>query len=368
MVFTAPARSSPDTIQPQTNQEIRFMKLRCRIIAASCALVLMCHVSGSDNVLATEYRTPPGPPPGTYTITPPADSIRIPFEVYKGEIRMVGRVNGKEARMLVDNGALWDQLLFFGSEKVDALGIQPDGLIQVQGAGAGKPVIADTASNLDVSFDGKDGRTVTFHGQPAVIMPYEPGKPNPWALTEGQVSSAFFKHFVVAFDFDDGIITLTRPDAFDPKGKGTEVPIKPGQAHGWTIPGTVTLHYGRRLKLDMTMDLGWDEPMAINTDGPHEISLPPGLEKQKIGSGAQGAVHGYLGRVRQLEIAGFTLRDVVSTYSTVEDGGAKVDEVMVGLGTLQRFHVIYDYQRHRMFLKPNRSFDKPFAMPEKNEY
>ena len=309
--------------------------------------------------------TRPGPPPGTYTIAPAAASIRIPFEVVEGEIRLNGRVNGRAARMLIDNGALWDELLFFGSPKVDALELKRDGVIEVQGAGAGDPILADMASGISVSFDGEGGRTVVFKDQPGVIMPYDPKKPNPWALTEGQISSALFKSFVVGFDFDEGIMTLIRPEAFVAQGMGVEIPIKPANDSGWTMPCTITLQNGRRLELDMMMDLGWDEPIAINTGQAHQIELPDGLEKTKLGSGAQGEIHGYHGSVRRLEIGSFSFDDVAATYSTVEDGGSKVDEVMVGLGIFQRFHVFFDYPGHRVFLKPNRRFNEPFVTPGK---
>ncbi|MFH0945674.1 MAG: hypothetical protein V2A76_10790 [Planctomycetota bacterium] len=306
----------------------------------------------------------PGPPPGTYTITPDADSIQIPFGVYQGEIRLFGQVNGHDARMLVDNGALWDDLLFFGSERVDALGLLRDGKIQVGGAGSGAPILADTCSATTVSFEDDDGRTIEFQGQRGIIMPYEKGQPNPWACAEGQVSSCLFKNFVVGFDFDERIMTLVRPDAFDPAGKGVEIPIKPGEHTSWSVPGAITLHGGRRLELDMTMDLGWDEPLAINTGMSHQIDVPEGLSRTSLGSGAQGEIHGYHGTVPAIEIGGFTLRDQPTTYSTIEDGGAKVDEVLVGLGTFQHFHLILDYPGHRIFLQPNSRLENTSATPE----
>ncbi len=82
-----------------------------------------------------------------------------------------------------------------------------------------------------------------------------------------------------------------------------------------------------------------------------------------MGYGAQGPIHGYFGSVPGLEIAGFSFRDIKATYSTVEDGGAKVSEVMVGMGIFDRFHVIFDYPRHRLFLRPNASFSEPFDVP-----
>ncbi len=239
----------------------------------------------------------------------------------------------------------------------------PGSVAPKNAAGSGDPIMADMASGISLSFDGKDGRTINFQGQTGVIMPYDPEKPNRWAMAEGQVSSAFFKHFVVGFDFDEGIMTLIRPEAFDSKGKGAEIPIKPEDSAAWSIPGAITLHDGRRLELDMTMDLGWDDPVAINTGQAHDIKLPSGLKRTSLGSGAQGAIYGYYGRVRRLEIGGFSLSDLTATYSTMEEGGSKVGEIMVGMGALQRFHVIFDYPGHRLFVKPNRKFKEPFVTP-----
>ena len=302
----------------------------------------------------------PGPPPGTYTITPAADEIRIPFEMFNGDIRLHGQVNGQDARMLIDNGALWDQLLFFGSPRVDALGLETVDKIAVSGAGSGDVVEAGVAKDIYLTFEGLDGMAIDFEGQEGVITPYDPALPNPWAGAEGQVSSVLFKNFVVGFDFDHGIMTLTRPEAFASEGKGKVLPITPVANAAWTIPGAITLHDGRRLELNMTMDLGWNEPLGINTGQAHGITVPPGLTKTALGYGAQGPIYGYWGTVPSLELAGITFGEVEATYSTLEDGGAKVDEVMVGMGIFTRFHVIFDYPGHRVFLRPNAKVDLPF--------
>ena len=334
------------------------------LFIASTTVAATLQTSQECGDSTTTWAERPGPAPGTYTITPDADSIQIPFEVYQGEIRLLARVNGHAARMLVDNGALWDDLLFFGSRKVDALGLTRDGKARVGGAGSGAPILADTCSATTVAFEGDDGGTIEFQGQKGIIMPYEEGQPNPWECAEGQVSSCLFKNFVVGFDFDERLMTLVRPGAFDPSGKGVAVPIKPGNHSGWTVPGVITLHGGRRLEIDMTMDLGWDEPLAINTGMSHDIDLPEGLTKTSLGFGAQGEIRGYRGTVPAIEIGGFTLPDQSTTYSTLEDGGAKVDEVLVGLGTFQHFHLFLDYPGHRLFLQPNSRYEDLVDEPE----
>jgi hypothetical protein len=346
------------------NPEAGPMNVSLRALVPGAVVVASLAAAAGDDTPPGREDPRPGPPPGTCAITPAADSIRIPFEVFRDEIRLVGHIGDDEVRILVDNGALWDDLLFFGSPRVDALDLPRAGQALVGGAGSGPPVAADMASGIDLRFAGEDDRVIEFRDQTAILMPYDPGEPNPWEGSEGQISSALFKRFVVGFDFDAGVMTLVRPEAFDPVGQGTEIPIEPVAGSGsWTIPGAITLHDGRRLELDMTMDLGWDEPVAINTGQAHDIEVPAGLKKTRLGVGAQGAIHGYLGTVPVVEIGGHRLCDATATYSTVEDGGAKVDEVMIGLGTFARFHVHFDYPRHRLFVKPNRRFGEPFVPP-----
>ena len=53
---------------------------------------------------------------GSYEILSGRKSVSIPFEMFRGDIRMKARINGRDCHFLVDNGSLWDELLFFGSQ------------------------------------------------------------------------------------------------------------------------------------------------------------------------------------------------------------------------------------------------------------
>ncbi len=306
----------------------------------------------------------PGPAEGAFKITPHAESIRLPFDVHDGELRLVGTLNGKSVHMLIDNGSLWNELLIFGTPSMQDLGLEAEEEIELGGAGSGEPLMAGYATGVDVSFAGEDGRTISFSDQPAIIMPSEGAGALSWAGAEGQISAALFRNFVVGFDFDAGVITLDPPAAFDMKGKGVELHLKPNPGSGsWSIPGTVTLHDKRKLPLDLTIDLGWDNPLAINTGGGHKILLPDGLKKALLGHGVQGPIYGSYGTVPGLQVGGHQLSDVTATYTRKADGGPKCAEIMIGLGVFERFHVYFDYQGHRMFLEPNKRFTEAFVLP-----
>ena len=80
------------------------------------------------------------------------DSISIPFELHGANIRMQGLVNGHTCDVLLDNGSLWDDLLFFGSEKVDGFGLVLDGTVTLGDEDATNPIIADTSSGITLGL------------------------------------------------------------------------------------------------------------------------------------------------------------------------------------------------------------------------
>jgi len=108
---------------------------------------------------------------------------------------------------LLDNGSLWDDLLFFGSPKVDALNLDLVGTVILGDTSSMNPIISDTGKEIDLEFEG-----ISFTNQNAIVR-YINGLPNPWEGVDLQVSSAFFKNFIVEMNFDGSYIKLTNPDA-----------------------------------------------------------------------------------------------------------------------------------------------------------
>lgn len=119
------------------------------IIAFSSAFTM-----GFSGVNPEEAKPSPLSPPGSYKILNGGSSVSFPFEVYRGDIRMKGQINGHDVNLLIDNGVLWDDLLMFGSEDVDALGLNYEGSILVRGSGEGSAIPARIANDLIVGFPG----------------------------------------------------------------------------------------------------------------------------------------------------------------------------------------------------------------------
>jgi hypothetical protein len=290
----------------------------------------------------------PGPPPGTYKILSGNGKIAIPFEMDRGKIRMAARVNGHDCHLSVDNGSLWDQLLFFGSPHVDGLGLSKTGEASIGGTKA------DLSFPLAVSF-----KDVEFLGQTAVITRYDPRVPNVWDGLDGQVSAMFFKHFVVRIDFDASRIELIPPESFADLGQGQALPMKTGPFGSRTVTADVVMPNGAATTIDLLVDLGGIHPLYLPLGKHDAITLPPDAVAATLGTGLR-TQEGYLGKVNTVRLGKYALADVPTAFTPVAKDAGVYGNTMLGLPLLRRFSVTFDYFHDVMILEPSKSYHDPF--------
>ena len=309
----------------------------------------------STPVLSAENMAKLGPPLGGYKMLTDNGRAEIPFTIFNGDIHFRAEINGHDVYMLLDDGYMWDQLLFWGSPKVDSLEFAYDGEIGVGGGEqSDNALMSRTASGITVTLPG-----VEFSDQSAVITPYSSGNSSMWSGSVGQFSASFFKHFIVDINFDKKILTLIEPDKFEYTGHGTEIPWQPSEFGIWAIPASMSLADGRQIDIDLAMDLGYNTQLEIKTYGENKIPVPQQALPEPLGTNILGVTTvGYLGRLPQIEIGGYKIKEVVVDYVSGEPGRKKTYEVMIGLGLLSRFNLIFDFYGQRMLIEPNNSFDE----------
>ncbi len=283
-----------------------------------------------------------GPPPGTYQITSENKKVLIPFEFYKNKFRFKARINDREIHMMLDNGTLWDELLFFGSPKVDSLGFDfteetSIGMMQ-----------ADVDTNVSIRV-----HDVVFHRQKAVVSRYEKGRPNLWEGFDGQFSATFFKHFVVRIDFDGSVIELIPPDSFRYSGEGQEFEMKIGPFNTRTTEAELTLFDGTVMTLDLLIDLGGLHPLYLPIGRHDEIKLPPDAVESVLGGGFFDQ-KGHMGSVKRVRFGKYELNDVVTAFTKVDKTADIFGNTMIGLPLLRRFNLIFDYFNNKIILEPSK--------------
>ncbi len=288
------------------------------------------------------------PSPLSYKILSENGRIIIPFEFHRNKFRFNAKINGRTCNMMLDNGSLWDQLLFFGSPRVDSIGFKITGETSI-----GKTK-ADTATDITVRF-----KDVVFYDQAAVITRYDPKLPNPWEGFDGQISATFFKHFAVRIDFDKTVIELIPFGKFTYSGKGQALTMQPGPFASRTIIADIITRNGETVTLDMLIDLGGLYPLYLPIGRDDRISLPPDAVKTTLGKGLF-VQEGYLGTVNGVRLGGYFLKNVPATFIMVEKESNIYGNTMIGLPLLRRFNIVFDYSKNRIILEPSKKYNDPF--------
>ena len=339
---------------------LRMIKMNCSLqknviwIVALVAILFQNDIHGllNDEKNRQEIRSTDelGSPPGTYEIVSDSGQIIIPFEFYRNKFRFTTTINGRSCNMLLDNGSLWDELLFFGSPKVDSLGFA------ITGETAIGNTKADIARDITVGFED-----VVFHEQTAVITHYDPALPNLWEGFDGQISAMFFKHFVVWIDFDEAAIELIPPGQFTYTGTGQTFSMQPGPFSSRTMTAEIMLHNGETATLDLLIDLGGLHPLYLPIGRDDRIMLPPDAIEASLGRGLFSQ-EGYLGTTKGVRFGDYTLKDVPTAFTVVERNSNAYGNTMIGLALLRRFNVIFDYSKGWIILEPSETFDDPFEV------
>ena len=294
-----------------------------------------------------------GSAPGSYKIKNKAKSVEIPFKIDKMEIMIDAEMNGKKIKFIIDNGVMWDQLLFFGSSLVDSLGMiaNKDENAIISGAGDEGSSQSTIASNVTISFSD-----ITFYNQEAIITDKKSGFAEMWPGIAGQVCGALFKHFVVEFNFDKQIITLHKPENFVYTRKGKAIKMTRNSVGSYSIPITINQNGKKDIESSLFIDIGTDVPIMIAINEKDGILKPEGALKKVLGYGTSGDINGYEGFLNSIKLSDYSLTNVKTDFI---DKKADHTTCTIGLPLLMRFNLFFDYFNEVLYIEPNSNFNKP---------
>ncbi len=349
------------TIQERTI--MKNLNAETRPFLVGFALWLAVIMPWAGGIFAADGETdsvtsPQDQPPGACRLLTDSGTISFPFDIFRGDIRFQCEINGHKVQMLLDDGYIWDELLFWGCPQVDSLDFHYDGTADVGGGNPGDSDIlkSRTASDITVRLPG-----VEFTEQKAVITPSSSGTGSMWWGSAGQISAMLFKHFIVDINFDKMLITLIKPENFKYEGQGAAVAWEPMGFGPRSIPANLVLSDGREISLKLLMDLGYNDQLQLWTGKENKTPVPDRALPADLGMNIQGIMtRGFVGRLSRIKIGGYEIDNLLAAYVPASESGQSQCEAMIGLGLLSRFNLTFDYYGHRLVIEPNKTFRDPF--------
>lgn len=284
-------------------------------------------------------------------------SIDVPFKFLRYLVIIQLQINSKGpynfvldtgvGLMIITDSTLADTTKIAGARKIKISGLGDDGEIAE----------AIVTPPLSINING-----LVSNGVSAAILKADifnlsgyTGVP-----VHGLIGYDFFNSLAVKVNFTDSILTAYAPGKAKLFKKSQRVPITIEDNKPY-IQAYVTMPDGSRVLNKLIVDLGAGHPVSLES-----ITKKYGNLLNKIpanlGIALNGPISGYIGRVKEVEVGKYKLRDVIASFpdESYEQRTSIPRDGNIGAGILKKFNLLFDYSNNALYIKPNSNFKAPF--------
>ncbi len=284
----------------------------------------------------------------------------IPFE-YKNNLMVVNLVfNGVfPLEFIFDTGA--EHTIFSKKKITDLLGIKYHRKFTIYGSDMNVKLIAYLVRGIQLKIADL---TLSNHSMLVLEKDYFHFEEIAGMTIHGILGSDVFRSFIVKIDFKKNQISLFKPKSFKENLKKYEkIPIEIFK-HKPYITATTRFPNDSTLQLKLLLDTGASIPLLLHTNTDRRMVLPDNLIRGNIGMGLGGFLEGAVGRINELKIGSFNLKNVITNFRDLpEDADTTLlfnRNGILGNQILSRFSIIIDYQKQMLYLKPYKNLDEAF--------
>lgn len=281
--------------------------------------------------------------------------LTFPFKVIRNLVVVKVSINNAGPyNFVLDTGV--GLMIMTDPTLVDSIHIPNKRTIKVAGFGDGEAYEAFVTSPLNVNVSG-----IVSHNVSAAIF-----KKDHFGLSQyaginihGLLGYEFFSKLAVKINFTDSLITVTKPEHMRRFKKGSRLPITIEENKPY-FETPITLSNGTQQLKKFIIDLGAGHPVSLERVADKTLYSQQ-LIDANLGIGLSGLISGYKGRVKEIQLGKYKIKNVLASYP--EDNG-RVPTVPrdgnLGVEVLKRFTLVFNYSGNEMYIKSNVEFKAPF--------
>jgi len=257
-------------------------------------------------------------------------------------------------KILLDTGFDFDGIIIYNPTYSDSIDLTGAFSVSLGGAGNQNAQNALMIDSTSYFLGDKE-----FTEQRIIVMQSDIFKGFP---SNGIIGYSLFGHYAVEIDFDRGVLILHNFETFKPDTQFKKIPIyfKDNRMIPW-MDAALAIDDEEMVSISAYIDFADSDPMVLLERETMKFNLPNASEKRIIGTGLSGDIYGSTGKISKLIIGSYQLNDVKVSIAPAEvRSKQKNADVVIGCGAMNRFNLIFDYRNKYLYLKPNKSFRKPF--------
>ncbi|MEB0263849.1 MULTISPECIES: aspartyl protease family protein [unclassified Mucilaginibacter] len=283
--------------------------------------------------------------------------VDIPFKLVRNMMIVKVKINNKGPfNFILDTGV--GLMIITEPKLVDSIGLASKRTIKLAGLGEGDAFEAYVTPALNVGIPGLVSDNVSaailktdyFNLSGYVGMPIH-----------GLLGYEFFNSLAVKINFTDTTMNVCRPKNLKPFKKSQKIPISIEDKKPY-MQTNVSFPDGTKAVNKFVIDLGAGHPLSIE-NMVQKHGLPKKAIQANLGVGLNGPITGYLSRVKEIDMAGYKIKNIITSFpdkdyvqrtvSVPRDGN-------LGIGILKRFNLAFDYTNGLLYVKSNEKLNVPF--------
>ena len=297
------------------------------------------------------------------TFSASRNEVSIPFEYVNGFIIVNLTLNNKlPLKFLLDTGA--QHTLITKKEIADILDFEYKKEFKIVGADMKRALIANLVT--EVSFRVGE---FEFDNQAVLVLDedYFLFEEMTGMNIHGILGGGFLRNFVLEIDYNRKKITFYSPAFYSPPTrKFLELPInvennKPFVQSDIFFPNLEKLKGAKLL-----VDSGAGITMMLDVESNSKVQIPANAIPGNIGSGLGGDLLGFVGLIPKIKISEIEITNIPANFQVIENDTFDVNRIyrngLIGNQILDRFKLIIDYRREKLYLQPNKTLNKPFDL------
>lgn len=292
---------------------------------------------------------------------PRQKQTRLRFEFQRNLIIVAASLNGAGPyNFLLDTGVATS--IITDPSLTALLHLRPGGdVYRVAGMGEEEPLEAYYADSVCVTMPGIVASALPFLVLSADVLNLSGYVGMP---VHGILGYDVFRSFVVQIQPSATELILHDPARYrPPRGRRwAQVPLTLERRKPYlTVP--VSLTDSLTLPLKLILDTGAGHALSIETSSDPRLRVPEKRLRSQLGRGLSGAINGYLGRVRGMQLGRYQLDGLLTSFPEAGNVALRTDVPRngnVGFELLKRFDLVIDYSRRTLWLRPNQLFRDPF--------
>lgn len=272
---------------------------------------------------------------------------KVPFELINNKIVLpVGINDSRELKIILDTGKPSPGLTLFKKELGDELKLTGSETHRIRGAGKGKVTYGIMSASNTLSLGGR-----TIENQPVLILQKNTMR---GVRADGVIGWTLFGPYAIKIDYEKKIITLEEPSGFVADPMYEAIPLTFNEKKIPFLDAMLSIRGDKEIIVSLYIDLASSESLVLLVKPEMKFTLPRNLWGRYRGKGMDGYVYGKFGYIYSLKIGSYVLYNIPTAFprGEIRSRQEEADGILCNR-FLQRFHVIFDYSRERLHIKPN---------------